>query len=288
MIKKLIPKKKGFWNKMSFKYKLSFLNEQTLEETFSFRLSRLYAVVVVLVFAFIMVFFTAIIIIKTPIRNYLPGYISAEVRQVLMENALKIDSIEQQMRKQNLYFNNVSAILRGEMEADEIVYPDSLPENYDIDLDKSEETSEFIRNYEEEERYNLSSLPSQNSIPDNITFYKPVKGIISSSFDPQKKHFGTDIAAIPKESVLATLKGTVIYVGFDANSGYIIQIQHNNGFISVYKHNALLLKSQGDEVEAGEAIALVGNTGSLSTGDHLHFELWHQGKPVNPQDYIRF
>ncbi|MDL2323001.1 M23 family metallopeptidase [Bacteroidales bacterium OttesenSCG-928-A17] len=288
MKKKPNPKKKDFWDKMSFKYKLSFLNEKTLEETFSLRISRLHILFAVLIFAVVLITLTSVIIIKSPIRNLLPGYMDVEIRQSLIENALRTDSLEKQMKIQSLYFNNVNAILRGEIEVSEILPPDTLPENYVVNLEKTEETAEFVRNYEGEEKYNLSLFSNQTQIPDNITFYRPVRGVISSQFDAQKKHFGTDIAATPKESVLATLKGTVIYAGFDANAGYVIELQHLNGFVSVYKHNALLLKAQGDEVNAGEAIALVGNTGTYSTGNHLHFELWFRGKPVNPQDYIVF
>lgn len=288
MRKKQNSKKRDFWNKMSFKYKLSFLNEKTLEETFSLRISRLHVLFAVFIFAVFLIALTSVIIIKTPIRNFLPGYMDVEIRQTLIDNALKADSLEKQIKIQSIYFNNINAILRGEMEVSEILPPDTLPENYAINLEKTEETAEFVRNYEGEEKYNLSLFSNQAQIPDNINFYRPVKGVVSSQFEAQKKHYGTDIAASPKESVLATLKGTVIYAGFDANAGYIMALQHLNGFVSIYKHNALLLKSQGDEVEAGEAIALVGNTGTYSTGNHLHFELWFRGKPVNPQDYIVF
>ena len=288
MRKRFIPGKKNFWSKMSFKYKLSFLNEKTLEEVFSLRLSRLHVVVTIFVFIILLVALTSVIIIKTPIRNYLPGYLNTEIQQALIENALRTDSLEQQIRIQSHYFNNVNAILRGEIEVDEIIAPNDLSDSIEISLNKSEEMEEFIQNYEGEEKFNLGLFSTQAQIPDNINFYTPVKGMVSSPFDAQKKHYGIDIAAIPKEPILATMKGTVIFSGFDANAGYVIQIQHPNGFTSIYKHNASLLKTQGDEVEAGEVIALVGNTGKLSTGDHLHFELWFRGKAVNPQEFIKF
>ena len=123
---------------------------------------------------------------------------------------------------------------------------------------------------------------------DGLFFYKPVNGVISSHYQADIHHFGVDIAAASKESVLATLDGTVMYAGYDPNQGNVIQLQHKNGFVSVYKHNELLLKEPGEQVVAGEAIALVGNTGKLSTGPHLHFELWYNGKPVNPEDFIVF
>jgi murein DD-endopeptidase MepM/ murein hydrolase activator NlpD len=161
-------------------------------------------------------------------------------------------------------------------------------DNSNINLEKSKQTEDFIRNYEEEEKYNLNVLQTSLIRPDNVFFYKPVKGIVSSDFNFKERHYGIDIAAKPKEPVLAAMKGIVIYAGFDANFGYVITIQHSNGFVSAYKHNASLLKKEGDEVAGGEVIALVGNTGILSTGDHLHFELWYRAKPVDPREYIKF
>lgn len=288
MKKKQKQKKGDFWKKLKFKYKLSFINETTYAEVFKIRMSRLSGLIILVGFAFFLIALTSVVIIKTPIRNYLPGYLDSEVRNIMMVNALKADSLESKMQIQSQYLANVSAILKGEIEVDKIVSPDSLLDGTSVNLDKSEETEEFIRNYEGEERYNLSLVSNISDIPENVTFHRPLRGVISSSFDLQKKHYGIDIAASPKTPVQSTLKGTVIFTGFDANAGYVIQIQHNNSFVSIYKHNDMLLKKQGDDVSAGEAIALVGNTGNLSTGDHLHFELWFRGKPVNPLEYINF
>lgn len=283
------PKKKStFWKKMRFKYKLSFLNENTLEEVFSFRVSRLSAFWVAAIFALILILLTSVVIITTPIRNYLPGYLPAEVRQEIINNALKADSLEQLLTAQTVYLNNIGGILRGDLKIDSVRPVDSLKNGNMPDLDKSKETAAFVEQFEEEEKYNLSSLSSSASIPDNIIFYRPVKGIVSSHFSQKDKHYGTDIASNSKESILATLRGSVIFTGFDANVGYVMQIQHQNGFVSIYKHCALLLKNVGDDVRAGEVIALVGNTGQLTTGPHLHFELWYRGTPVDPEKFIAF
>ena len=283
-----IPKKVEFWKKMRFKYKLSFLNENTLEEVFTFRLSRLSGVLSLITFMVFLIMLTSVVIIKTPIRNYLPGYLDSEIRQAMIDNALITNSLQQELDVQSRYLNNVNAILRGDIVVDNVREIDSITDNENIILEKSKLTEEFIRNYEEEEKYNLNVMYNSPIRPDNVFFYKPVKGIISSGFDYRERHYGIDIAAVPKESVLAVMKGTVIYAGFDANTGYVINIQHSNGFVSVYKHNALLLKKAGDEVDGGEVIALVGNTGNLSTGNHLHFELWYKGKAIDPCEYINF
>lgn len=281
---------KSFWHRIRFKYKLSFINEGTLEEVWSFRLSRLSAFVTLAVFAFILVAVTAFIIVKTPIRNYLPGYLDVEVRKEIMQNALRADSLERMIEIQSLYLNNVAGILSGTIALDSIREVDSLASNdINYEIPRGKEESRFVKEYEEEEKYNLSVLPDPGKVPtEGVFFYKPVNGVVSSAYETDVRHYGVDLVAAPKESVLATLDGTVIYTGFDPSHGNVIQVQHKNGFISVYKHNELLLKEVGDHVVAGEAIALVGNTGELSTGPHLHFELWYKGNPVNPEEYIAF
>ena len=264
--------KKSFWHRIRFKYKLSFFNEGTLEEVWSFRLSQLSAFAMLALFAFLLIAFTAFIIIKTPIRNYLPGYLDVEVRKEIMQNALRADSLERMIQIQSLYLNNVAGILSGTMPIDSIREIDSLARvNPDYEIPQTKEEKKFVKDFEEAEKYNLA-----------------VDGVVSSHYDANIRHYGVDLVAAPKESVLATLDGTVVFAGFDPNSGNVIQVQHRNGFLSIYKHNELLLKEVGDRVVAGEAIALVGNTGKLSTGPHLHFELWYKGGPVNPEEYIAF
>lgn len=281
--------KLSFWKRIRFKYKLSFINENTLEEVWSFRLSQLSVFISLGVFAFSLVAFTAFIIIMTPIRNYLPGYLDVEVRKEIVQNALRADSLERMIEIQNLYLKNVTGIISGTIELDSIREIDSLARiDADFEIPRSPEEEEYVKNFEQEEKYNLAVL-NTNPLPiDGLFFYKPVNGMISSHYQADIHHFGVDIAAAPKESVLATLDGTVMYAGYDPNQGNVIQLQHKNGFVSVYKHNELLLKEPGEQVVAGEAIALVGNTGKLSTGPHLHFELWYNGKPVNPEDFIVF
>ncbi len=280
-------KKTTIWKKIQTKYRFSILNENTLADVFTFRTSTLFVILGIAFFAFIFISLTAIVIVNTPIRNYLPGYLDSEIRRDLVDNALKVDSLERVVELQTLYLDNMSSIFRGDS-----VIPLALPVDSLViseeGLERSEQETTFIIDYEEQEKYNLSSLPTSNTIPENIIFFRPVRGIVSSEFNPIEKHFGVDIAASPKESVLATLNGTVVFTGFDANAGYVMQLQHKNGLMSIYKHNALLLKKMGEEVVAGEAIALAGNTGALSTGVHLHFEIWYNGFPVNPETMIVF
>ncbi len=279
-------KKITFWKKIRFKYKLSVLNENTLEDVFVFRASGLSALLAIALFAFLLISLTAVVIINTPIRNYLPGYMHSEIRKDIVDNALKADSLEHALDIQTVYLNNLRNILKGDAPV-ESIRKDTIKTDSVYNFSKSKETEKFILSYEEEEKYNLTSL-SPTNIPENVIFFRPARGVISSKFDLKEKHYGVDIASNSGESVLATLNGTVIFSGFDANAGYVIQIQHKNGLMSIYKHNALLLKKMGDNVVAGEAIALVGNTGKLSSGPHLHFEIWFNGIPIDPETVIVF
>ena len=279
---------KSFWKRVKFKYKLTFFNESTLEDVWSFRLSQLHVFIYICVFAFVLIAFTSFIIILTPIRNYLPGYLDVEVRKEILHNALRADSLEERVAVQSRYLENLSAILSGNVVIDSIMTNDSVSYvNANYDIPRSDREAAYISRFEEEERYNLTALNS-NPVQTDMFFYKPLNGIVSSAFDAEMRHYGIDLTSAPKTSVLATLEGSVIYIGFDPKYGNVISLQHKNDFISIYKHNDVLLKNVGERVVAGEAIAIVGNTGVLSTGPHLHFELWHKGAPVNPEEYIVF
>ena len=279
---------KSFWKRIRFKYKLSFFNESTLEEVWSFRLSQLTVFIYIFLFASALITLTSVIIILTPIRNYLPGYLDVEIRKEILQNAMRADSLEKKISVQALYLENLTAILSGTVSVDSIQNADTLSyTSSNFDIPRNERESEYMKRFEEEEKYNLTAL-NPNPMQTEIFFYKPLNGVISSAFDPDKQHFGIDLTSGLKENVIATLDGTVIYTGFDPKYGNVISLQHKNDFISIYKHNEILLKKVGDRVVAGEGIAIVGNTGELSTGPHLHFELWNKGTPVNPEEYIAF
>lgn len=250
--------------------------------------SKLNGISVLLSILTILFLAAAIIITFTPLRNYLPGYMNSEIRTQVVENALRADSLQQLVERQNFYIMNIQDIFQGKIKADTIQSMDSLTNlREDSLMERTQRESEFRKQYEDAEKYNLTTITARPEV-DGLIFYRPTRGMISSPFNAEKKHFGTDIASNPGESVLATLDGTVILSTFTAETGYLIEIQHNQDFVSVYKHCGSLLKREGDIVTGGEAIALVGNTGQLTTGPHLHFELWHKGRAVNPELYIVF
>lgn len=288
MVKKSKRRSKAFWNNIKFKYKLTIINENTLEEVVGLRVSKLNGISVLLSVLTVLFLFAAIIIAFTPLRNYLPGYMNSEIRAQVVENALRVDSLQQLVDRQNLYILNIQDIFSGKIKTDTVQSMDSLTTlREDSLMERTQREADFRKQYEEAEKYNLTNITARPDA-DGLIFYRPTRGMISSPFDAEKKHYGTDIAANPGESILATLDGTVILSTYTAETGYLIEVQHNQNFVSVYKHCGSLLKRQGDTVKGGEAIALVGNSGQQTTGPHLHFELWHKGRAVNPELYVVF
>ena len=286
--KKKKKRSKAFWNNIKFKYKLTIINENTLEEVVGLRVSKLNGISVLLSTLTVLFLVAAGIIAFTPLRNYLPGYMNSEIRAQVVENALRVDSLQQLVDRQNLYIVNIQDIFSGKIKADTVQSIDSLTAIREDSLMKhTQREDEFRKQYEDAEKYNLTTITDRPDV-NGLIFYRPTRGMISAPFDAEKKHYGTDIAANPGESVLATLDGTVILSTYTAETGYLIQVQHNQNLVSVYKHCGSLLKREGDTVKGGEAIALVGNTGQLTTGPHLHFELWQKGRAVNPEMYIVF
>lgn len=281
-------RRKAFWRNFKFKYKLTIVNENTLEEVVGIHVSKLNGLSVLITVLTVLFLVAASIIAFTPLRNYLPGYMNSEVRKQIVSNALRVDSLQLLLERQNLYIMNIQDIFSGKVQIDSVRTLDSLTAaRKDTLMERTRREEEFRRQYEESEKYNLSTIISQPDVSKMI-LYRPVRGMVSAHFEPEKKHFGTDIAANPNESILAAMDGTVVLSTYTAETGYVIMLQHNQDFISVCKHCGSLLKKQGEHVRGGEAIALVGNSGTLSTGPHLHFELWYKGSPVNPEKYIVF
>lgn len=284
-------KKKGrkvFWHNIKFKYKLTVFNENTLEEVVGIHVSKLNGLSVLLTACTVIFLISASIIAFTPLRNYLPGYMNSEVRSQIVANALRADSLEQALERQNRYVMNIQDILSGQVKTDTVQSIDSLTNlRAEQLMERSKEEEEFRKRYEEKERYNLTAVTNTRDAA-GLIFYRPTRGIMSTGFNPSEGHFGVDLTADPKESVLAALDGTVILAAYTVDAGYVIQLQHAQNFITVYKHCASLMKKEGEKVKGGEAIALLGNADEKKENPQLHFELWHKGTPVDPKKYVVF
>jgi murein DD-endopeptidase MepM/ murein hydrolase activator NlpD len=284
-------KRKKIYRRLRNKYRLVIMNDETLEERVSLRLSPLNVFVFLGTIIISFVTLTIYIIAFTPLREYIPGYTDTGMRRRLVALTLQSDSLQEQLAAQDFYFQNLRNVINGKPVNDDINKPDTSDARYDTiqRLNKSREDSLLRAEIESQDQYNLAFGSSKAvSALSSFYFFTPLKGTLTDRFDSKKKHFGVDIVSSPNEAIKSTLDGTVIMADWTSETGYVIGVQHSNNLFSLYKHNSALLKSAGDYVKAGEVIAIIGNSGEYTTGPHLHFELWYNGTAVDPADYISF
>ncbi len=284
------PRRKKLMKKLKSRFRLTVLNENTFEEKLSYSLTPLNLIIM---FGGLLIVFGALIYLLvafTPLKNYvIPDIADATLREEAHHARVTVDSLLEVTRKNERYINDLRVILSGgtlsnaaDTAAPEVVGQSNL--NYQVgDVDDA-----LRQRLSEEDRYSLEVQEETNTARRSFLLYKPVNGTLSGGFDPKEGHFGIDLIAPKDDPVKAVLDGTVIVASFTADGGNVIQIQHTNNIISVYKHNSALLKKMGDVVKAGESIAFIGDSGDHSEGPHLHFELWENGMPVNPLDYMSF
>ena len=271
-------------------FRLSLLDAKTHKQLFSVRFNRTGFFVTLVSSVVIIIAAIFSIIAFTPVKTFIPGYPDARTKRAVIQNAMKVDSLENVIYRWELYSENLRRVIEGE----DPINIDSLisARQTQIELAKDPEylkrqDSLLRKEVKEEEMFDITSRSTRKLPIEGMLFFTPVKGVISQGYDPVTHPF-VDITAPAGSLISAIADGTVIYDGWSDDTGYTIQIQHSNDIISIYKHNDKLLKKAGDKIKAGAPIALMGNTGSLSTGPHLHFELWHNGENLDPTQYINF
>ena len=280
------PPLKLFWKKALRKYRFVVMTADSFEERLSIKLSRLN----IFAFSGFVVFFcffsTVLLITTTPLTEYVPGKANSEIKNEFITILLKHDSLLNILESQNAYLQNVRNIISG----GELITPKTIEHSKNQELEVSFERSiaDSVLRAEVESKDMGTIRINKKTSNEVLLFFPPVFGMITDGFSPLKKHFGVDLVAKEKTKISATLEGTVIISHWTSKTGYVIGVQHKNNYFSLYKHNSLLLKSVGDFVGAGDPIAIIGNSGELSSGPHLHFELWRRGIPVDPEDYIIF
>lgn len=280
--------KQTFKQKLTAKYRLVVLNEDTFEERFSLKLSRLNVFVLIGVLTFLLILLTTFILTFTPIKEYIPGFSSSDLKVKATQLAFETDSLKRKLDVLEDFTKNLGPILTGEFEAEQIDSIYSSANRVVLDdslLVASKKDSLFREKIENQDRFSIQTFGENKA---NIVFFSPLNGTISQTFDLKEKHLAIDIVAPKNTPVKSAADGTVIFSGWTTETGYVLIIKHKENFISVYKHNGNLLKEQGEFVKSGEVIASVGSTGELTTGPHLHFELWKDGYSVNPENFIDF
>ena len=285
-----MPKKKKHTliDKLSERFHILLVNEKTLEKRKLFSSSSINLAASSL-FAFLLLLSTSFMLIYiTPLKEYFRGYTSIELRDNAVENSMKLDSLESLYISQSKYIKSLKDILSGNISFEDLDQNTENTESNSLELEivKTNLDDSLLRALvDEEDKYNAFDLQGERF---TTVLFPPVKGGLSSGFDYESKHYGVDIAMPENSPVHSISEGIVVFAEWTSETGFVIILEHLNGLISIYKHNSSIIKTQGDRIETGEIIAFTGNTGSLTTGPHLHFELWFRGEPVDPESYIEF
>ena len=277
------------------KYRFVILNDKNFEEKGSFSFKGLNLLTFFSIFFVTIFALSFLLIVFTPLKTYIPGYGDIETRKKVNRLDYRADSLEQVLSRQKAYLNNVKNILKGNMAPDtgniENLNQTQEIKRKDLVVDTSSNVDTLLQtNYENRGFYNpkFKRNVSEKKDVSNYAFFTPLKGVVTESYERSKEHYAVDIVGPSDVGIKAALDGVVVFAEWSASTGHVIILQHTNNLVSVYKHNSELLKKVGNFVEAGEVISIIGETGELSRGPHLHFELWYDGEPVDPEQYIAF
>lgn len=275
--------------KLFTKSRIVLLNEESFEEIFSLRLNLMNVFVAITSISIVMIALTTYIIAFTPLREYIPGYASTKLKREATQNAIKSDSLQKALTQNTAYLASIKKVLTGNLDPTKLSR-DSIKVSdqesiADVNLVPGEADKKLRAQVEQEDKYNLFEKAKPKV---GLVLFAPVKGPVTEQYNPGAKHYAVDIALAKDTPIKSVANGTVILADWTPTNGNVIIIRHNDGILSVYKHVASLTKEQGDIVKSGEVIALAGSTGTQSTGVHLHFELWKDGYPINPTQFIDF
>ena len=280
---------KSFLKRIFNDYKVVISSEDTFEEKFSFKANKINTFIIMLVYSIILISFTISIVFFTQLREMVPGYSSTDLLNRAIYLTKKTDSLEQQIALNNKFYKSIEDVLSGNIDElvprDELSVDSSLINSDFVTVSPNSQDSILRKYVENEDKFNLTN---NELIIENKMFFSPIKGEITQSFNFNENHFAVDIAADIGTPVKSVLDGKIIFSEWSLETGYVVVIDHGENIISVYKHNSKILKEQNDFVQAGEVIAYSGNQGNLSTGPHLHFELWKNGTPIDPEPLLNF
>jgi murein DD-endopeptidase MepM/ murein hydrolase activator NlpD len=284
--------KQSFFTKLKDRYRVNIINPENFEEISSFNATWLQLLMVLSVVFMLSFGLSIAILVYTPINNYLAKPETSPVVDAELKMLYYLaDSIENELRIKSQHSKNLQLILKGqdenfaEDESKDITPPAEEVNENELFYVSPEDS--FIRNEMDGDAYSLNNPKTKKNL-ESLNFYPPVNGIVNEGFNPEIKHYAVDLIAEKDAPVKAVLDGTVIFSEFSSTTGNVVVVQHLNNYLSVYKHNSVLLKQVGTFVRAGETIAIIGNSGEMTTGPHLHFELWLNGSPVDPEDFIVF
>ncbi len=283
--------------RMQYTYRLVIMNNETFEEMGSYRLSLMNVYIVASTLVVVIASIVIVLVAFTPLKRYLPGYGDGNDQQMVMALSKEVAQMEKVMGVQEKYIESMRRMLTGEVRTEEDLPPLEETTLDSVDGVEVSEAEKQLRNEVELEAVGLlaqrggaksADINRRDTPLEQLYFVAPLTGEISSPFMSEKGHYGVDVLAPKNTPVKAAMDGYVFLSDWTLETGNTIGIQHANSVVTIYKHNSALLKKVGSRVRAGEAIAIIGNTGTLTDGPHLHFELWYRGIPVDPHEYIAF
>jgi murein DD-endopeptidase MepM/ murein hydrolase activator NlpD len=284
--------KKTLSNRLTTRYQLIIRNEENFAEKTS--LGFTYSKVILFsVILFAGLFLLSLFMTKTILAKWFdPKHMQMEKNKKLLELALEVDSLEVKVNQKDEFIKNIQRVLRGDTsnvkDPAQALRDKDQPVSRPATLNASASDSSFRKEFEKSDLSLITLANSKSRELQETFFYSPIAGFISDHYDVKKGHLGTDIVAKANEPVKCIADGTVLFSSWTQDSGYVIMVQHRGNLISAYKHNAQLLKKVGTFVNGGEIISIVGNSGELSNGPHLHFELWYNGNSLNPEEFVTF
>lgn len=282
--------KEGFWQRVFRRYDIvaSQHGYHGIEHRVS--VSRFGIFFCLLVAASLVVAATTVVLFYSPLKRYMPGYVSPQQRVQLLEASQRVDSLYEAVERQKLYVMNLQDIFRGDIKVDTVSTIDSLTVLRSADLmNRTDREADFVRNYEENEKYNLTSPPLRKSDMEGLHFTTPLHGMLGDAFNPSAQHYGIDlIATAAHQNVCSVLDGSVLMSSYTATDGYVIVVQHVGNLVSIYKHLSSPMKHEGEKVKAGDVIGILGKKAGKPSHSYLHLELWHKGTALDPTQYISF
>jgi len=284
---KLKGKFRFYFQKLLKDYRLSLYDNNNLTEVYTSTVSRLSVWVILLFISLISVSITLILLFYTPLKRSIPGYPSKHMSEMIQYNSIMVDSLQNEINKRDNYLDKIQKVIMGEVVEDTVSNTEVKAERVELKPMSNDAIFETLVE-PDDVKSSQSSSASREVDLSRIKFFPPVKGTVTNKFKASPGHFGTDVVAAKNSKIAAALDGTVIFAEWSISTGYVVQLQHANNLVTAYKHNSDVKVKQGEKVKAGDIIAIMGNEGELSNGPHLHFELWHNGTPVNPELYIKF
>jgi murein DD-endopeptidase MepM/ murein hydrolase activator NlpD len=279
-------KVKPFLKKASKKYRLTIVDSFNYTEVFSMNVSKLKFWLYNLLILILGIALAVLLIFFTPLKRTVPGYPSSQLSKMMVYNSMMLDSLANEIQKRDSYLDNIREVISGGI-VEDTAFADKIDTNVEM---KNVQSDSIFNELVGPDKYKFSYLqnPAQNKLLSEMNFFTPVEGVVVNRFYAAPGHFGTDIVAEEHSHISAVLDGTVVFAEWSVTTGYVVQIQHSNNIISIYKHNSDITVKPGDRVTAGDVIAIMGDEGKYSTGPHLHIEIWQNGMPIDPEAYINF